>query len=313
MKPEYLHQIASELGFQFDESSSAIYGEQSGYLFVLIGTGNKNQFRVNFSVKAREEGDQVFSQTENPLQELARQSSAIANVKVDQYTVSVLTKSGMTKGKTVEKLRTALAAIVQFLEENHYVQVCSQTGEEGNVGLYQLGESIFIINEQSFQLLKTNLQLDVDSYENQKENVLLGIVGAFLGALIGGAVALFIARLGYVAMAAGIVLGICTIKGYELLGKKLTKKGVVISSILMLVTVFLVNQINLAMEVIAHLGLEFGQAFQVVNHIIFIGEIPDNYFFNLGMLAVFTLGGAWAAVSATLSSHKAKGIARKIA
>ena len=60
---------------------------------------------------------------------------------------------------------------------------------EGPVGLYQLGDSIFLINEESYQLLKSNLQIEVDSYQNQKENVLLGAVGALLGALVGGAVA----------------------------------------------------------------------------------------------------------------------------
>jgi len=155
-------------------------------------------------------------------------------------------------------------------------------------------------------LLKSNLQIEVDSYQNQKENVLLGAVGALLGALIGGAVALFIARLGYVAMVAGIVLGICTIKGYEILGRKVSRKGMVI-------TVFLVNQIDLAMEVVAKLGVEFAFAFRVVNQLIFSGDFPDNYFYNLAMLAVFTLVGAGVSVSSVWSSHKTKGIVRKIA
>ena len=153
----------------------------------------------------------------------------------------------------------------------------------------------------------------MDSYHSQKENVLLGAAGALLGALIGGAVALFIARLGYVAMAAGIVLGICTIKGYEILGRKLSRKGILISAVLMVITVFLVNQIDLAMEVVAQLGIEFAYAFRVVNELIFSGDFPDNYFYNLAMLAVFTLVGAGVSVSSVWSSHKTKGIVRKIA
>ena len=191
--------------------------------------------------------------------------------------------------------------------------MCAYSGQEGPVGLYQLGDSIFLINEESYQLLKSNLQIEVDSYQNQKENVLLGAVGALLGALIGGAVALFIARLGYVAMVAGIVLGICTIKGYEILGRKVSRKGIVISSIWMVITVFLVNQIDLAMEVVAKLGVEFAFAFRVVNQLIFSGDFPDNYFYNLAMLAVFTLVGAGVSISSVWSSHKTKGIVRKIA
>ena len=112
---------------------------------------------------------------------------------------------------------------------------------------------------------------------------------------------------------AGIVLGICTIKGYEILGKKLSRKGIVISAVLMVITVFLVNQIDLAMEVVSMLGVEFAYAFRVVNELIASGEYPDNYFFNLAKLAIFTLAGAWASISSVWSGHKTKGIARKIA
>ena len=56
----------------------------------------------------------------------------------------------------------------------------------------------------------------------------------------------------------------------------------------MVITVFLVNQIDLVMEVVAKLGVEFAFAFRVVNQLIFSGDFPDNYFYNLAMLAVFT-------------------------
>lgn len=311
MKPEELHAIAQELGFQFDADSSAIYGERANYLFVLLETGNKNQFRLLFSVKPKGEVDQVYEQG-SPLQTLAKESSVMANLKQDDYLVTVIIKPAMTKKKAIQKVETALTELVQCLQENDYVQVCSQTGQEGEVGLYQLGQSVFIVNEASYQLLKNNLQLEVDSYNSQKENLVLGIVGAFLGALVGGAVALFIARLGYVSFIAGLALGVCTIKGYELLGKKITKKGIFVSALLMILTVFLVNQIDLAIELMNYLGIEFGLSFQAVNEMIFSGEVPENYFWNLGLLLVFTLGGAWVSVASTLSNHKSRDLARKI-
>ena len=94
--------------------------------------------------------------------------------------------------------------------------------------------------------------------------------------------------------------------------RKLSRKGILISVVLMVVTVFLVNQIDLAMEVVAQLGVEFAYAFRVVNELIASGEYPDNYFFNLGMLAVFTLAGAGISISSVWSRHKIKGTARKI-
>ena len=312
MKPEELHAIASELDLQFDEDSRSIYGTQSGYLLFLQETDVKNQFRLCVSVSLN--GNPADSE-ENELVWDEFKSESLPNLStlsINQYTVSIVVKGAMRKSKTTEKLQTLIRDFVDFLESHHFVQVCGYSGQEGPVSLYQLGESVFMINEESYQFLKSNLQIEMDSYHSQKENVLLGTIGALLGALIGGAVALFIARLGYVAVAAGLVLGICTIKGYEMFARKLSRKGILISVVLMVVTVFLVNQIDLAMEVVAQLGVEFAYAFRVVNELIASGEYPDNYFFNLGMLAVFTLVGAGISISSVWSSHKTKGTARKI-
>lgn len=313
MKPEELHAIASELGLQFDEDSRCIYGTQSGYLLFLQETDVKNQFRLCVSVSLN--GNPADSEENEMVWDEFKSESLpnLSTLSINQYLVSFVVKGAMRKSKTIEKLQTLIRDFVDFLESHHFVQVCGYSGQEGPVSLYQLGESIFIINEESYQFLKSNLQIEMDSYHSQKENVLLGTIGALLGALIGGAVALFIARLGYVAVAAGLVLGICTIKGYEMFARKLSRKGILISVVLMVVTVFLVNQIDLAMEVVAQLGVEFAYAFRVVNELIASGEYPDNYFFNLGMLAVFTLVGAGVSISSVWSSHKTKGIVRKIA
>ena len=279
MKPEELQAIASGLGLQFDEESGSIYGVQSGYLLLLHEADVKNQFRLSVSVSLN--GNPADSE-ENELVWDDFKSESLPNLStlsINQYTVSIVVKGAMRKSKTIEKLQTLIRDFVDFLESHHFVQVCGYSGQEGPVSLYQLGESVFIINEESYQFLKSNLQIEMDSYHSQKENVLLGT---------------------------------CTIKGYEMFARKLSRKGILISVVLMVVTVFLVNQIDLAMEVVAQLGVEFAYAFRVVNELIASGEYPDNYFFNLGMLAVFTLVGAGISISSVWSSHKTKGTARKI-
>ena len=53
-----------------------------------------------------------------------------------------------------------------------------------------------------------------------RENVLSGAVGAFLFALVGGALYFVIYMLGYIAGISGLVAVICAIKGYALFTKK---------------------------------------------------------------------------------------------
>lgn len=101
------------------------------------------------------------------------------------------------------------------------------------------------------------------------ENTVSGIVGAFLGSLLGGASIVLFDQLGYVAALSGIILAVCTLKGYELLGGRLSKKGVLISIALMLVIPYFANQVSSAISFVSYVAdsgdkISFAQAFQAV-------------------------------------------------
>lgn len=307
MKDFERHQLATELGFQYDPETSSIYGENAGYFFLLSETDTKNVFSIALSV-SRDDAEEAAAQ----LHQMVKDSSVLKSISLNQYVTTFTVKAGMTKTKTIENVRQALTEILQFLQTNGFYTVCGYSGEKGSVGLYQIGDSLFLMNEDSFQELSTQLKIETDSYNSQKENVLLGTVGAFIGAIIGGAVTLFIARLGYVAFYAGFILGICVVKGYEILGKKFSKLGAVISSILLLVTIVLVQQFDYALEAVKQLGVDFSDGFDLINTLVLNGEAPEKYFFNFFMLAVFTIIGGGVAISSALSTHKTRGIARKI-
>lgn len=312
MKPEYLYSIATDLGLQFDGEARVMYGEREGFLLVIEGTETKNVFNISFSVKQGSEGD-LIEDGEILWNELKEQSKAINAISFDGYLTSIVVKGGMTKGKAVETLWTAIQDIVDFLLNHQFVQVNAETGEEEPIGLYQIGDAIFLIDDATFRAYQAEMQDTVEAYEAREENFLLGIVGAVIGVIIGGAVAFFVARLGYVSVLAGIALGFCTIKGYEILGKKLTKKGVLVSAILMVLTVLLVNQLDYILFLMDEYSLPFDVSWSLFNEETFKGNFPENYFLELGKLAVFTLGGAWISVQSALEGKKNRAIARKIA
>ncbi|MDO5401583.1 MAG: hypothetical protein Q4F17_11535 [Eubacteriales bacterium] len=101
------------------------------------------------------------------------------------------------------------------------------------------------------------------------ENVLAGVVGAFLGSLLGAASIVIFDQLGFVAALSGLILAVCTLKGYELLGGTLTKKGIFISLVLMLVIPYFANQISSAISFMSYVGdsgdsISFSLAYQAV-------------------------------------------------
>lgn len=126
-----------------------------------------------------------------------------------------------------------------------------------------------------------------------KENVFLGIIGAVLGSLIGVACIVLLEKLGYVASLSGVVMGVCTIKGYRILGKGFSLKGLITCAVVMIAMVYVSNWISFAFVAAEVLGMDFGSAFASVPSFLSQGVI-DNFIFykELGMLYLFTALGA---------------------
>jgi len=129
------------------------------------------------------------------------------------------------------------------------------------------------------------------------ENVVTGIVGAVLGAAIGGGCVILMSQLGYVAALSGLLLAVCTLKGYELLGGRLSKKGICICVALMLITPYIADRLDWAivvMNAFSDEGVTLGEAFSAIPALIEAEAIEkSDYIGNLAMIYGFAALGAF--------------------
>lgn len=142
--------------------------------------------------------------------------------------------------------------------------------------------------------------------EKKKSNVAAGTVGALIGALIGGASIVLVSRLGFVAAICGLILAVCTLKGYELMGGSLNVTGVIICVALMLITPYIADRLDWALLLMEDYQASYGEslslglAFSLIPDLIAEGAIEmGDYVKNLAMIYIFTvLGGASSVVNA---------------
>lgn len=129
--------------------------------------------------------------------------------------------------------------------------------------------------------------------KNEKENVLLGTIGALAGCLIGTALIIVLSMMGYVASISGLVMGICALKGYALLAKKMSVKGLVITAILMIAMVYLSHIVSygIAVAEVFEVDIITG-TFAVPMLLAEEGINAGMYYKDLIMLYVFTALGA---------------------
>ena len=130
-------------------------------------------------------------------------------------------------------------------------------------------------------------------HQEQHENIVTGLIGAFLGSLIGVACIVAIGQLGYVASVSGVVMGVCTIKGYSLLGGKTSRKGVIIAAILIIAMTYLGYQLDYAVSVARVFEVDVFTAFQAIGDMLAKEYIDKtSYWIDLAMLYLFTILGA---------------------
>lgn len=141
--------------------------------------------------------------------------------------------------------------------------------------------------------------------EVKKPNIWLGTLGGLLGALIGGGLFFLAIHLGgLLGTFVGMLLSVFVLVGYRLLGRRLTRGGIMISMALIAVTTYLVDRLDWAyrvmtwqVEQVFDTGAQqldvFG-AFTLVPSLIDTGNIDfSSYLINLAVMYVFCAVGAY--------------------
>lgn len=129
--------------------------------------------------------------------------------------------------------------------------------------------------------------------KTRRENVAAGVVGALLGTLLGVVCTVVISQMGYVASISGLIMAVGALKGYELLGGRLSKKGAVISSVLILLMTYLAQRLSWAVTLMDALNRGLFDCFRAVPDMVDLGVIDGPaYWGNLVLLYLFTLLGA---------------------
>ena len=124
----------------------------------------------------------------------------------------------------------------------------------------------------------------------------MGFLGSVLGALVGSVLWIIIGLLGFIASIAGAAISYCAFKGYSLFKGKLTKKGIVLNIVAIIIAFVFAQYIGLYFdfkEAIA--GADFGL------YLMFTPVLFSDSEFLLGLLPNLGLGILFIALGASTS------------
>ena len=298
-----LSSFAETLGLSVDPKMGVIYGTYPSYKVILTQLNNNSySFAATFSISKNQE-----LPSSEQVRQVVTDSKDILDCSVQGYQVTYTFRGAMTVAKTKEKLVAGLDTVTDFLKENHYQTVCQFCGtSEAPIDTYSIGGLPVIACSACFKKQNEAMLASLHEQNQKKENWLAGIVGAFIGSLIGVGVIILLGQVGYVAALSGIAMAVCALKGYELLGGKLSNKGIIGSVLIMVIMVYLGNRIDWSISVANYYtDVDYFYAFRILPDLLREGYLEaSQYYGNLALVYLFTAIGAIPTILSVIRDRK---------
>ncbi|MGC4019426.1 MAG: hypothetical protein QM793_09560 [Muricomes sp.] len=307
-----LKKVANELALSYDKQTYAIFGKFKGYLVCLMSVDGGYNYTLRLSLAQGDERPDL-----ELLQRVVSESKVIKKCAVVDYQVNYMLNVGMTMTakKVGEKLREVLEIITKFLRSHDFQNCCQIRGPQNiEPGIYSVAGVPMILCEESFREQSKLVAANADAKGQKKESLISGVVGALLGTLIGVLAIVLLGQLGYVAVLSGIIMAVCALKGYELLGRRLSKKGIVISCILMVAMVYFGNRLDWSISVANYFtDVDIFTAFRMMPTLLSEGYLEGGaYYGNLALVYLFTAVGAIPTIINIMRTQKLQGESYKM-
>lgn len=298
-----LEELALKTELQVDKKSGIIFGKRQGYDICLRVIDNTYKALLSFSVSLNNKLPQ-----QEEFVKLTREHKFLASCNTSNYSISFIINSGLTKSKCIEGIINSINTILQFLQLNGYKNCCESCGKNDDINTYVINGTEIISCSNCFNT--NTYSSEIQEEENKKnENIIAGIVGALLGSLIGVISIVIVGQLGYVASICGLIMAVCTLKGYEFLGRRFSNIGIFISSIIILIMIYIGCQLDWAISIMSYYEVDIFTAFRAVID----GYIDMSAFKgNLMLLYLFAIIGAVPTILKAIRSQKHKSITHKM-
>lgn len=307
---EALDAIAAKTGLHVEPETYHVFGDYNGYTVCITPIGQNNMMTIMFAVNRNDNMPDAAV-----IKQFVKHCKLVNGSSVQRYKVSYTVSGGMTVAKNMEKIQGALEEATAFFADNGFVNCCEHCGKAEKTEAYLVNGNTSVLCEGCFAEISTEADAKAQAESRKTESVVGGIVGALLGSLLGVLVIVLVGQLGYVSMWSGVVMGVCTVKGYEMLGRRLSGKGIAISVLVILGMVYFAHQVDWTVSIYNQVTpkVDVFTIFRAIPRLLKEGELNSHtYYGNLGMLYLFSLLGAVPTIIGVMRNRKNQNVTVKM-
>lgn len=154
---------------------------------------------------------------------LKKNSKNINKVNLQYFKLEFTIRFKKNVDETAKMLLDIIEDMASYLSRNHYVSCCEHCGKDRNLQPYECKERAMILCDSCYQDLHAKTETLMQQLQKRKGSILLGLLGAFIGSLLGMGIWFLCSYYQMMIGLAGIALAFFTIKGYQLCYGKINK------------------------------------------------------------------------------------------
>ena len=308
-----LGRVANGLGIAYDKDAVVACATEAGYTYALTTFQNIYTIIAKFSL--------VDQDNRKPndlnLRGLVSAVKKVGSAKANGNIVTIRFKSAITANGKAKNVISSIPEVINWFRMNGYSNCAEETLEPAETKVFiNHGVIHFYTEEVANQML-------IEHAEEQAtapvvaENYALGTVFALGGVIVGAILIVIIGQLGYISLVAGVAMGFLTLTAYQKGAGKMSKIGIVICFVLMLIGVYYAHKFDYALSVTrffhenGYSDVRMMNAFGVIPEMMEKGIIESaDYYTMFAFQCVAALGGAISPLVALLQKNKAASITR---
>lgn len=294
-------------GFVFEKAQNIMRGTYRGIAFLIVPMEAENQYQIQIYADVEKNANK-----EAFLGSLRSMSQNYPSIHHTSYNGSDLVSVYVVSAGQDDKanLMTAIAAAASECERYQIHNCCAHCKNVVPLHAAAIDNAPVLLCDSCLSQVMNRMS----GTAARKENVLLGMIGAIFGVLIGSVLWIVIGQVGFIAGIAGFAIVFCGMKGYEILGGRVSKKGIVICIILSCLVVLGAEFISIAIVIYRELNkmydITFAEAISWLPEFIQEPEVVGGIVKDLAVgyaLAIWAsyanIKNVWRAAGETSAQH----------
>lgn len=244
MANKQLKKLSEQYQMNYEKKYNVVYGSIHGYHTTILEQ-NATEYYISIGVDMNEnEAEQV----KIFLNDFTKKKKYIKKLECKSNTIICIIR--INYAKAIETIKLVLDEMINHLTNRNINSCCHHCNSKEMLAPYiSYGEASYLCPSCSSKVEQQKLNVASE----KKGNTVAGILGATIGALLGGILMVLILQTGYIAGIAGLIMIMLSIKGYQLLGGKIDKVGIIVSLVVCFVTIFIAEHVGICVTMYSEL------------------------------------------------------------